>query len=83
VPLNSRVITSDKNAPWGHLELEFTVLTDGTAEDFVVLESEPPALIDEAAIRQMENSRFRPRMRDGVLVESKRVVAWDYQYRER
>jgi TonB family protein len=81
--LSSRVLTSDEDAPWGHLKLEFTINTDGTVDDFVVLESEPEELIDDAAIAQMQNSRFRPRIQDGVLVPSKGVVAWDYQYRAR
>jgi len=76
-------LTDDEDAPWGHLKLEFTIDTEGAADDFVVLESDPPELIDDAAIRQIRESRFRPRIAEGQLVESKGVVAWDYQYRAR
>jgi TonB family protein len=83
VPLNSRNVTSDEDAPWGYLRLEFTIDAEGAADDFVVLESDPADTIDDAAIRQMRESRFRPRIVDGVVVESKGVVAWRYQYRPR
>lgn len=83
IPLNSRVLAFDEDAPWGNLKLEFTILADGRGDDFVVIEADPPEMLEDAAIRQIRESKFRPHVEDGVVVETKGVVAWTYQYRER
>ena len=78
--LYSRNITTDPRAPWGRLEIEFTIDTDGRADEFVILKSEPLGLLDDAGVRQLKESRFRPRMANGLVVESTGKIGWDYQY---
>jgi tetratricopeptide (TPR) repeat protein len=76
----SRMVVRDPGAPWGRVEIEFTVDTQGRARDILITQSDPPGLIDDAAIRQLMQSRFRPRMDNGRLIDSKAVVGWDFQY---
>ena len=65
------------------LQAEFTIDFEGRPNEIVVVMSEPPGLLNQAAIRQVMNSRFRPRIADGNLIESTGTIGWDYQYRSR
>jgi TonB family protein len=79
-PLVSRYLTLDETAPQGYVQLAFDIGTNGQAENIRVVKSDPPELIDSAAIRQIGNSSFRPRMRDGEIVESVGNFLWLFHY---
>ncbi len=81
-PFNSRLMSRDPDAPWGRIEMSFTLDTEGRARDIRVTQSDPPGLLDNAAIRQIRASRFRPRMEGGQVIESQATVGWDFQYDE-
>jgi protein TonB len=62
----------------GWVEVEFTILADGTVADPVVLQSEPPRLFDSAARAAILRWKFKPRIVDGVAVERRAVQRIDF-----
>jgi TonB family protein len=58
----------------GWVELEFTVLRDGTTGDIVVTNSNPRKTFDSAAINAVAQWRYEPVMRDGKAVEQRAAV---------
>ncbi len=52
----------------GAVVLEFTVTADGTTRDVTVVESAPPDVFDEAAVRAVAHWRFRPGLQRKVAV---------------
>jgi len=49
--------------------VEFTIGTDGRARDIEVLEAQPPGLMAERTVAQLERTgRYRPRFVDGEPV---------------
>jgi tetratricopeptide (TPR) repeat protein len=79
-PLQSRLLSADSKAPLGYIELGFRIDKQGRARKVNVLQSEPAGLIDKAARKRLGDSRFRPRIVDGKIVESDAVVSFRYQY---
>lgn len=55
----------------GWVELQFTVATDGTVHDVVVMESQPRVTFDKSAIAALRRWRYAPVMRDGVAVSQR------------
>ena len=78
--LRSRYVVDDRSANRGWVELEFTVNENGTADDIDVVSADPPDLIDGAARRRVDNSRFRPGIQDGRLVATRRSLDFEYFY---
>jgi len=77
----SRFISGDRDAPWGRIEIAFALDTDGQTGNIRITRSDPPGHLDEQAIRQIELSRFRPRMDDlGRLIVSEAAVGYDFRY---
>ena len=58
----------------GWVELEFTVLTDGSTGDIVVTNSNPRRTFDNAAIKAIEKWRYKPVVRNGKAVEQRASV---------
>ncbi len=58
----------------GWVELEFTVLPDGTTGDIVVTNSSPRKTFDNAAINAVAQWRYKPVMRDGKPVPQRAAV---------
>ena len=58
----------------GWVELEFTVLTDGSTDDIVVTNSNPRKTFDNAAIKAIEKWRYKPVVRNGKIVEQRASV---------
>jgi TonB family protein len=54
----------------GYVLLSFAVDDTGRVEDARVIESEPPELMDDKVKRVLERSLFRPRMSDGLTVDT-------------
>ncbi|MED5535562.1 MAG: TonB family protein [Pseudomonadota bacterium] len=61
-------------AQQGHVLVTFDVTTNGRTANVEVVESQPPGFKDEAAIRALIQSRFRPRMVDGEIIEANGLV---------
>jgi len=79
-PFSSRLTSREPDAPWGRIEIAFTVDTHGRASNIRITQSQPPGLLDEVAYRQILASRFRPRMDRGEVVPSEATIGWDFQY---
>ncbi len=58
----------------GWVELEFTLLADGSTADVVVTNSSPRRTFDNSAITAVSQWRYRPVMRDGKSVEQRVAV---------
>jgi protein TonB len=56
----------------GWVELSFTVGADGRVSDVSVVRAQPMRVFDREAIRAMQQSTFRPALRDGQPVASQR-----------
>jgi protein TonB len=62
----------------GWVEVEFTILADGSVADPEVLDSEPPRLFDRNALRAILRWKFKPRIVDGEAVERRAVQRIDF-----
>lgn len=62
----------------GWVEVEFTILPDGSVADPEVLQSEPPRLFDRNALRAILRWKFKPRIVDGQAVERRAVQRIDF-----
>ena len=52
----------------------FDLTTNGRTANVEVVESQPPGFKDETATRAMGQSRFRPRIVDGEIIEASGLV---------
>jgi protein TonB len=52
----------------GYVDLEFTIGPAGTVQNARVLEGQPPAIFDQAALRAVRRWRYNPKVVDGVSV---------------
>ena len=59
---------------FGWVELEFTVLADGSTGDVAVTNSSPRRTFDASAVTAVSQWRYKPLMRDGKPVESRVAV---------
>jgi protein TonB len=62
----------------GWVEVEFTILPDGSVADPEVLQSDPPRLFDRNALRAILRWKFKPRIVDGQPVERRAVQRIDF-----
>ncbi|MCZ6827256.1 MAG: energy transducer TonB [Gammaproteobacteria bacterium] len=53
----------------GFVEIEFTILEDGTVSDASVVNSQPRRIFNRAALRAIYRWKFKPRIIDGVPVQ--------------
>lgn len=53
----------------GYVIVEFTVTTNGSVKDPVVIESEPSSIFDNAAMKAALKFKYKPRVIDGEPVE--------------
>lgn len=53
----------------GWVDLEFTILKDGTVSDISVLNAEPKAVFDQSAVASLTKWKFRPRLIAGQPIE--------------
>ncbi len=64
----------------GHVVVEFTVSRQGQVEDILIVESEPPGVFNDAAIRAAGRLRFEPRIVfDGPVTVSNVRYRFDWQ----
>jgi len=79
-PISLLGISQEPTAPVGHVIVRFDLDKFGHAVNPAIVESEPPGLKDEAVLRHMRHSRFRPQMVDGELV-ARDSLALQFNYR--
>ena len=53
----------------GRVELELTISETGAVETATVVHSEPEGVFDRAAVRAVEQWRYRPSVRDGTPIQ--------------
>lgn len=64
----------------GGVEVEFTILPDGSVEDPVITASEPPRLFDRNALRAILRWKFKPRIVDGEPVSRRAAQRIDFVF---
>ena len=57
----------------GWVKVEFTVQTDGSVDDAVVISAEPEEIFDEAALAAISKWRFKEKIVNGVAVAQRAV----------
>ena len=62
----------------GWVEVEFTILPDGSVENPVVIASEPPRLFDRNAMRAILRWKFKPRIVGGEAVSRRAAQRIDF-----
>ena len=67
-PISLRDISQERDAPQGYVLTKFDLDVSGRPSSAMVVASDPPGLKDEAVLRAVNRSRFRPQMMDGQLV---------------
>ena len=55
----------------GSVTVEFTITTDGSVVDPVIINSDPPRVFDRAALQAIVQWKFKPRMESGQAVDSR------------
>lgn len=63
----------------GWVEVEFTVLADGSVTDARVVESEPRRVFDRSALRAILRWKFKPRIVDGQPVSRRATQRIDFE----
>jgi tetratricopeptide (TPR) repeat protein len=65
----------------GYVLVRYDVNAKGRVDDVVIIESEPPGLMDERVETALERSYFRPRFADGVAVAADDLLyRHDFRY---
>lgn len=63
----------------GWVKIEFTITTDGSVENAAVVEAEPEDVFDEAALRAINQWRFKEKIVNGVAVEQRAVQTLQFK----
>jgi TonB family protein len=79
-PISLRGLSQEPNAPTGHVLVRFDLDKAGHSTNAAIVESDPPGLKDEAVLRHIRRSRFRPQMANGELVP-REALALQFNYR--
>jgi TonB family protein len=58
----------------GSVQVEFTIAPDGTTQDLVVRDANPPQVFDKAAVDSVRRWRFEPIKRNGIAVPQRAVL---------
>jgi TonB family protein len=70
-PISPRGLSIDPEALSGHVTVKFDIDHAGNTENVALVESNPIGLKDEAVLRHIRRSRFRPLLQDGAVVIGK------------
>jgi len=79
-PVSLLGLTQEPTAPTGRVIVRFDLDKYGHANNPTIVESEPAGLKDEAVLRHIRRSRFRPQMVDGEPV-ARDSLALQFNYR--
>ncbi len=53
----------------GVVTVEFTIATDGSVKDPVIIEAKPPKIFDRSVLKSIAKWKFNPEIKDGEAVE--------------
>jgi TonB family protein len=70
-PISPRGLSVDPDALGGHVTVKFDIDPAGNSDNVTLIESSPIGLKDEAVLRHIRRSRFRPLLENGALVIGK------------
>jgi TonB family protein len=73
-PISPRGLSTDPDAASGHVTVSFDIDVAGNSTNVVLVESNPVGLKDEAVLRHIRRSRFRPLIADGQLVVGRNLA---------
>ena len=73
-PISSRGLSTDPDALSGHVTVSFDVDRAGNTDNVALVESEPLGLKDEAVLRHIRRSRFRPVLENGSVIVGKSLA---------
>ena len=73
-PISSRGLSTDPDALSGHVTVTFDVDRAGNTDNVALVESDPPGLKDEAVLRHIRRSRFRPVLENGSVIVGKSLA---------
>jgi protein TonB len=63
----------------GWVKIEFTITTSGTVEDAVVVMAEPTEIFDDAALKAINQWKFKEKIVNGVAVEQRAVQTLQFK----
>lgn len=63
----------------GWVKIEFTITTDGTVDNAVVVEAEPVEVFDEAALKAINQWKFKEKIVNGIAVEQRAVQTLQFK----
>jgi TonB family protein len=69
-PISPRGLSNAPEAQSGYVTVRFDIDTAGNSENVTLVDSSPPGLKDEAVLRHIRRSRFRPSVANGEVVPS-------------
>ena len=70
-PISPRGLSTDPDALSGHVTVSFDIDTAGNTNNVMLVESDPVGLKDEAVLRHIRRSRFRPVLENGNVIVGK------------
>jgi TonB family protein len=70
-PISPRSLSMDPGAANGHVTVRFDLDTAGNSANVTLVDSDPVGLKDEAVLRHIRRSRFRPLIADGEVIPGK------------
>ena len=70
-PISPRGLSTDPEALSGHVTVTFDIDTAGNTDKVTLVESDPVGLKDEAVLRHIRRSRFRPVLENGAVIVGK------------
>jgi TonB family protein len=73
-PISPRGLSTEPSALSGHVTVSFDIDPAGNSTNVMLVESNPPGLKDEAVLRHIRRSRFRPLVADGQLVTGRNLA---------
>lgn len=63
----------------GWVDVEFTILPNGTTEELVVRDAEPKELFDASALQAVRRARFEPFSKDGQPIKQRALLRVKYE----
>jgi len=80
-PISQRGVSTEPKALPGHVLVKFDIDTAGNPSNVMLIESSPVGFKDEAVLRHIRRSRFRPWVVDGATVEGQGLaIRVDFRY---
>ena len=73
-PISPRGLSTAPEAQSGYVTVRFDIDTAGNSENVTLVDSDPVGLKDEAVLRHIRRSRFRPLVSNGEVVASQNMA---------